>query len=285
MLHACPSSLTLLTARTTASSCSSSTTQNYARRHYAPLQQLLLFSPAGPTSLQIRTKYTKTNSYRVPARHAEFSRAYDKRTHVGIRALSAEYVETGRTVVKQRKYISKNPNVTRRQKHFKLYPGENVYVDKDTSLVAMCSGRVKFTHDTERDVKIANVLPEAREELLEDDLWRYRTEHVRSMEENKVLVALRQKALPVFGKTWVSPPTGMRPAPVRLSKNRDSWSNPHVQDPNEFVEHAYLSSANIDTGQLVMRRLDHKKTCVARTPKPNAQFLLGKSKRRTSHAE
>eukprot|EP00392_Amoebophrya_sp_AT5.2_P015700 g15916.t1 len=125
--------------------------------------------PASPTAFfaarppplrasQLRHKHTKTNSYRVPANHAHFT---SPANHVGIRALSAEYVETGRTVVKQRKYIAKNPNVHRRQKHFKLYPGENVAVDKDTSLIAMCSGRVKFTHDTVRDVKIANVLPEA----------------------------------------------------------------------------------------------------------------------------
>jgi len=187
---------------------------------------------------QVRTKYTKTNSYRVPARAHVFTRTYAQRPHIGIRALSAEYVETGRTVVKQRKYIAKNPNVTR-GKHFKLYPGENVFVDKDTSLIAMCSGRVKFTHDVVRDVKIANVLPEAREELLEDDLWRYRTEHVSSMEENKRVCALRQKALPVFAKDWVQPPPGLRPMADRITKRRASWFNTSVQDPMEFVEHAY----------------------------------------------
>ena len=67
----------------------------------------------GVNAQQVRTKYTKTNSYRVPARAHVFTRTYSQRPHIGIRALSAEYVETGRTVVKQRKYIAKNPNVTR----------------------------------------------------------------------------------------------------------------------------------------------------------------------------
>ena len=137
------------------------------------------------TQQQHRHKHTKVSAYRRPSRSGQSTRAYIHRPHIGIRATAAEYVETGRTVVKQRKYIAKNPHVTR-NKHFKLYPGENVKVVKDTSIVAICSGRVKYTHDVVRNVKIANVMPESREELKTDDLWRYRTEHVRSMEENKV---------------------------------------------------------------------------------------------------
>ncbi|CAD7956406.1 unnamed protein product [Amoebophrya sp. A25] len=213
------------------------------------------FCGGGHLQQQRRSKYTKTNSYRVPARAHVFTRSFLQRPHIGIRALSAEFVEIGRTVVKQRKYIAKNPNVTA-QKHFKLYPGENIRVAKDTSLVAMCSGRVKFTHDVTRDVKIANVLPEAREELLEDDLWRYRTEHVSSMEENKVLCSLRQKALPVFGKEWVKPPPGMRPQPDRLTKGRSSWWNPHIQDPMAFVEHAYP----ISKSRMLLRRKIRERT-------------------------
>ena len=135
--------------------------------------------------IQSRDKHTKVSAYRRASRSGVFTRAYNHRAHIGIRATCAEYVETGRTIVKQRKFIAKNPAVTT-NKHFKLYPGENVKVVKDTSLVAVCSGRVKYTHDVVRNVKIANVMPESREELKEEDLWRYRTEHVRSMEENKV---------------------------------------------------------------------------------------------------
>ncbi|EER11605.1 hypothetical protein Pmar_PMAR009817, partial [Perkinsus marinus ATCC 50983] len=40
----------------------------------------------------------------------------------------------------------------------------------------------------------ANVLPEPREELLREDLWRYRTEFITSVEDNKLLIQLRQKA-------------------------------------------------------------------------------------------
>ena len=50
----------------------------------------------------------------------------------------------------------------------------DVEVGFRTSLHAMVSGRVKFTHHVERGIKIVNVLPEPREELLREDLWRSR---------------------------------------------------------------------------------------------------------------
>merc|ERR1719476_687747 len=111
---------------------------------------------------------------------------------IGVKALTSEYCETGRVICKQRKFIAKNPKVTR-NRHFKLYPGVNVKVMKNTSLQAACSGRVKMTHDVVRDVMIMNILPEPREELLRDEMWRYRTEHVDSLEENKILCHLRTK--------------------------------------------------------------------------------------------
>merc|ERR550539_878569 len=106
------------------------------------------------------------------------------KAHIGVKALSAEYCEAGRLICKQRKFIAKNPLVTR-NRNFKIYPGVNVKVMKSTSLQAAVSGRVKMTHDVKRGVLIMNILAEPREELLRDDLWRYRTEHVESMEENR----------------------------------------------------------------------------------------------------
>lgn len=160
------------------------------------------------------------------------------KAHIGVKALPAEYVEAGRMICKQRKYIAKNPMVTRKR-HFKLYPGVNVKVMKSTSLQAAVSGRVKMTHDIERDVLVMNVLPEPREELMRDELWRYRTEHVTSLEENKYLCYLRSKALPVFGKEWINQTVGPKPMRVRISKRNDSWNNPNVQDPLEIEPFAY----------------------------------------------
>lgn len=98
-----------------------------------------------------------------------------------------------------------------------------------------------MTHDADRDVLIMNVLAEPREELLRDDLWRYRTEHVESLEENKVLCYLRSKALPVFGKEggWVNQPHGIKPMKVRISHGKDKWNNYSVQDPMEIEPFAY----------------------------------------------
>lgn len=143
-------------------------------------------------------------------------------------------------ICKQRRFIAKNPNVTR-NRHFKIYPGINVRVLKSTSLVAVVSGRIKMMHDVEKDVMIMNVLPEPREELLREELWRYRTEHVRGMEENRHICHLRTKALPVFGKEggWVNQPVGPKPMRVRISERNDSWNNPSVQDPMEVEPFAY----------------------------------------------
>eukprot|EP00392_Amoebophrya_sp_AT5.2_P015699 g15915.t1 len=109
---------------------------------------------------------------------------------------------------------------------------------------------------------------EAREELLEGDLWRYRTEHVRSNEENKVLCSLRQKALPVFGKTWVAPPTGIRPRPTRLNAQgaKDSWQNPWVQDPFEFVPHAYPICRNREQLREKIRKREMNKNDSVKSP-------------------
>jgi len=188
----------------------------------------------------VRWKQTKRQSYHKPARAKPCGQRVPNKAHIGIKALPSEYCEAGRLICKQRKYIAKNPNVTR-NRHFKLYPGVNVQVMKSTSLQAMCSGRVKMTHDVTRDVVIMNILPEPREELDRDDMWRYRTEHVESMEENKLVCYMRAKALPAFGKEggWVNPPIGPKPMKCRVSYHNDQWNNPCVQDPLEIEPFAY----------------------------------------------
>jgi len=159
---------------------------------------------------------------------------------IGIKATPSEYVETGRLICKQRKFIAKNPKVTR-NRNFKIYPGVNVKVLKNTSLAATVSGRVKMTHDVTRDLLIMNVLAEPREELLREELWRYRTEHVENMEDNTMLCNLRAKALPVHGKEggWVNPPDGLKPMRMRISGKRDNWNNPFVRDPLELEPFPY----------------------------------------------
>lgn len=189
----------------------------------------------------VRWKTTKQLSYVKPPRASPCNQRMVNKAHIGIKALPSEYVEEGRLICKQRKYIAKNPNVTR-HRHFKLYPGVNVGVMKNTSLQALVSGRIKMTHDVKRDVMLMNVLAEPREELLRDDLWRYRTEHIEDIQENKLLCHLRSKALPAFGKTggWINPPTGPRPLlGARIAKHKDSWSNPTVQDTLEMEPFAY----------------------------------------------
>jgi len=211
----------------------------------------LALGPSGGTGLRggglgasalgaIREKQTKRSSYRKPPRAKPCGQRLPNRGHIGVKALSSEYVEVGRVICKQRKFIAKNPFVTRKR-NFKLYPGVNVNVMKSTSLQAAVSGRVKFTHDVERDVMIMNVLAEPREELLRDETWRYRTEHIQCMEENRVLCSLRAKAFTVFGKEegWVNPPLGPKPMRAKISKKRDGWNNPHVQDPYEVEPFAY----------------------------------------------
>jgi len=198
-----------------------------------------LLSLLGSQVGALRRKQTKRASYHKPARASPCGQSMVKKGHIGVKALPAEYVEAGRIICKQRKFIAKNPGVTRRRQ-FKYYPGEGVGVrPRSTSLQARVSGRIKMTHDVLRDVMIMNVLPEPREELLRDEMWRYRTEHVEMMEENKYLVSLRQKALPAFGKEWVNAPTGPKPMRTGIAVKTDSWKNPAVKDPLELEPFAY----------------------------------------------
>jgi len=186
----------------------------------------------------VRDKQTKRQSYRKAPRSSPTGQGYPNKAHIGVKALPTEYVEAGRILVKQRKYIAKNPHVTR-NRHFKIYPGYNVKVMKNTSLQAMVSGRVKMTHDTKRGVKIMNVLPEPREELIESEMWRYRMEHVEGNEENTQVCYLRAKALPVFGREWINQPVGPRPMKKRVALRTDTWNNPMIKDPFEVEPFAY----------------------------------------------
>ncbi|KAF4675778.1 hypothetical protein FOL46_000105 [Perkinsus olseni] len=169
-----------------------------------------------PWQTQIRCKVTKQQAYDKPADTSPFTRRFSDKPHIGMKALSSEYVEASRIIAKQRHYISKNPGSTRKR-NFKFYPGENVVVTKTTSLKAAVSGRVKYTYDPEKERFYANVLPEPREELLREDLWRYRTEFVTSVEDNKLLVQLRQKAYwHIFPRPLVNPPQGIRVSQRRI---------------------------------------------------------------------
>jgi hypothetical protein len=98
-----------------------------------------------------------------------------------------------------------------------------------------------MTHDVKRGLMIMNVLAEPREELLREDLWRYRTEHVECMEENRYICSLRAKAWPVFGKEdgWINQPAGLKPMRCRISHGNDIWNNMSVQDPLEVEPFAY----------------------------------------------
>ncbi|KAL8433289.1 hypothetical protein ACSSS7_003973 [Eimeria intestinalis] len=175
----------------------------------------------------LRFKMVKSSAYRRRSRASPTGQS--QKAHVGPRRLSAEYVTPGVVLVKQRRYIAWGFESKRRNRHKKMYPGENVGVSKDSSLVALVHGRVKFTHDVARDVFLCNVLPEPREELLREDLWRYRTEHVASKEENRHVCHLRTKATRVFPKPLVNPPTKPLPRPKWLSAF-DSWENPTLPD-------------------------------------------------------
>lgn len=217
-----------------------------ARPWWSPHTGLTGVGLAGLSLGAVRGKQTKRQAYHKPARASPCGQRMPNKAHVGIKAVSAEYVEAGRMICKQRRYIAKNPNVTRRR-HFKTYPGINVKVAKSTSLIAQVSGRIKMTHDVERDVLIMNILPEPREELIREELWRYRTEHVKCMEENQYVCHLRTKALPVFGKEggWVNPPTGVKPMRVGISKRHDHWNNPCIKDPLEIEPFAYPMSRSL----------------------------------------
>lgn len=226
----------------------------------------------------VRWKQTKVQSYSKPDRSFPHSQHFVDKAHIGVKALSAEYVEASRVLVKQRKYLSKNPFVTR-HRHFKMYPGENVRVSKNTSLVAAVSGRVKFTHDVKRDVMIVNVLPEPREELLKDDLYRYRTEHTEGTEHNRRLCMLRQKMLPAFPRPLVNPPVGPRPAPQKMAKDSsDHWNAVTLRDPLSVEPFPFALS-----GDLLKR---HLQSCLGKTDKPLtvhdplAEFYRGKAAQR-----
>lgn len=201
-----------------------------------PAATQLWGSPLGA----VRFKQVKVQSYWKPPRAKPCGQRIPKKPHVGPKALPSEYCEIGRVICKQRRYLAKNPHVTRKR-HFKYYPGVNVNVMHNSSLQAACSGRIKLTHDVSRQVMVMNVLAEPREELLQEDMWRYRTEHVGSMEENRELCALRAKAFHVFGKEggWINQPIGPKPMSARVSKNNDRWNNTLVRDPLDMEPFCY----------------------------------------------
>ncbi|EUD65611.1 hypothetical protein C922_03857 [Plasmodium inui San Antonio 1] len=157
-----------------------------------------------------RFKMVKTSSYRRKSRSSPNGQG--QKAKIGIKRLSAEYVKTGQLLVKQRKIIAFNFERKTRRRNFKYYPGEHVKVTKNTSLVALTNGRVKYTFHTVQNVLIVNVLPEELGELREEDLYRYRTEHVRSFEENRSLVYLRMKHVVSFPP---SKQTQFRKPPLR----------------------------------------------------------------------
>lgn len=192
----------------------------------------------------------RCQAYQRPNTSAPFGQSTKDRAHLGQRALATEYVDAGRLLVKQRRYLSKNIHATRR-KHFKYYPGENVTVRWSTSLAAAVSGRVKYTHDVTRDIIYVNVIPEPREELLRDDLYRYRTEHVEDLEHNKRLCFLRQKFLPHFPRELVNPPRGPPPCSDRVVGRVRSWNNAMVRDPLEIEPFPFALK-----GALLRRHLD-----------------------------
>ncbi|EAN32934.1 Ribosomal L27 family protein [Theileria parva strain Muguga] len=186
--------------------------------------------------IQSRFKTVKVSAYRRPSRGSPTGQS--KKANIGMKRLSAEYVRPGELLVKQRKFIAHNPNVTR-NRHFKIYPGENVGVStKTTSLFSLVSGRVKYTHDITRNVKLVNVLPEPPDELLRDDLWRYRTEHVTSIQDNTALIWRRVKSSFAFTDKYglVNPPLKPYPRAKFLSKY-DQWENPCY--PDIFLNYKY----------------------------------------------
>eukprot|EP01066_Platyproteum_vivax_P002582 Platyproteum_vivax@DN13168_c0_g1_i1.p1 len=180
---------------------------------------------------QIRNKMTRVQAYDMPGRSGPTGQA--RKAHIGVKVLSSNFVNAGAIVVKQRKYVSRNVAVTR-NRNFKLYPGENIKVVKDTSLVSTVAGRVKYTHHVGKDVLIANVIPDLRDELLEEDRWRYRTEHVASMEENRQLIFLRQKSHILWPIPLVNPVLGPGPRPSKKTLFGDDFNNPLI--PNEYYK-------------------------------------------------
>ncbi|VWU52044.1 mitochondrial ribosomal protein L27 precursor, putative [Hepatocystis sp. ex Piliocolobus tephrosceles] len=173
-----------------------------------------------------RYKMVKTSSYRRKSRSSPNGQG--QKAKIGIKRLSAEYVQTGQLLVKQRKVIAFNYQNKTRKRNFKYYPGENVKVAKNTSLIALTNGRVKYTHHVIQNILIVNVLPEELEILKEDDLYRYRTEHVKSFEENRSLIYLRMKraiAFPKYKHTqYIKPP--LKP---QFLTRYDVYDNPTLQ--------------------------------------------------------
>ncbi|CRG98755.1 mitochondrial ribosomal protein L27 precursor, putative [Plasmodium relictum] len=173
-----------------------------------------------------RNKMVKTSSYRRKSRSSPNGQG--QKAKIGIKRLSGEYVKTGQMLVKQRKIIAFNYEKKTRKRNFKYYPGENVKVSKNTSLIALTNGRVKYTFHVIQNILIVNILPEELEELKEEDLYRYRTEHVKSFEENRSLIYLRMKnviTFPKFKKTqYIKPPL----KPQFLTKY-DIYDNPTLQ--------------------------------------------------------
>eukprot|EP00920_Eleutheroschizon_duboscqi_P033758 GHVT01081111.1.p1 GENE.GHVT01081111.1~~GHVT01081111.1.p1 ORF type:complete len:564 (-),score=125.96 GHVT01081111.1:3046-4737(-) len=149
-----------------------------------------------------------------------------KRSHIGLKVLPSEFVHPGSLIAKQRKVLSFCTDPTRKR-NFKFYPGENVAVQpKSTSLISTTFGRVKINHDQQRDCFVCNVLPERREELTRDALWRYSSEHVWSMEENRSICYLRRKSASyAVGRRLLFPPS--RPAQQQKRRFKwDVWENP-----------------------------------------------------------
>lgn len=174
-----------------------------------------------------RFKMVKTSSYRRKSRSSPYGQG--QKAKIGVKRLSGEYVRTGQMLVKQRKIIAFNYERKTRKRNFKYYPGENVKVSKNTSLIALADGRVKYTFHVVHNVLIVNVIPEELDELKEEDLYRYRTEHVQSFEENRSLIYLRMKnnhMFPKFQKTqYIKPPL----KPQFLTKY-DIYDNPTLKE-------------------------------------------------------
>lgn len=174
-----------------------------------------------------RYKMVKTSSYRRKSRSSPYGQG--QKAKIGIKRLSGEYVRTGQMLVKQRKIIAFNYERKTRKRNFKYYPGENVKVSNNTSLIALTDGRVKYTFHVLQNIMIVNVMPEELEELKEEDLYRYRTEHVQSFEENRSLIYLRMKnnhMFPKFQKTqYIKPPL----KPQFLTKY-DIYDNPTLKE-------------------------------------------------------
>ena len=222
----------------------------------------------GAVTLSVRNKQTKVQGYKNKAGTGSTTKAKTQKANLGITACSSEYVEAGRRIVKQRKFITRNP-FSNKRRHDKMYPGVNVWVDKSTSLRSSVSGRVKMTWDVSRKVFIANVLAEPREELLREDTWRYRTEFVDSLEDNNHVCLLRSKAILAFGKKWVNLPEGPRPAKKTINTTYDKWNNPYQRDPLDFEPFKFSLSGN-----LLRRHLEQVKRRLNGEENPDPNFTI-----------